>query len=74
VNSCYDDDYITSNVIIRGDGDIDGSPIYSITDNLTARCQSAQATTAFLFFSFIAFVATALLSLRHGSGGKGSIV
>jgi hypothetical protein len=74
VNSCSDVVYINTNVIIRGDGDFDGIPISNADDNLTGRCQQAQATTAFLFFSFFAFVATAVLSLRRGSGGKGSIV
>jgi hypothetical protein len=74
VHSCSDTDYTQTNVLIRADGDFDGIPIYSPDANLMGRCQQAQATTAFLFFTFIAFAATTVLSFMHRSGKRGSIV
>jgi hypothetical protein len=77
IHSCSDPFYTGVNVILRGNGDFNGHPIpnleFSLGD-LEGRCHQAQATTAFLFFAFACFAATAALSVLRRDGAKGSIV
>ncbi|KAK8207619.1 hypothetical protein M8818_004273 [Zalaria obscura] len=59
VHSCSNSSYTTSNSITNG------------SHNTAKRCREAQATTAFLWFGFAAFLASTVLSglQSRGSGG-----
>lgn len=59
VHSCSNTDYTTSNKITNGSHDTHG------------RCREAQATTAFLWFGFAAFVGSAVLSGLQSRGAGG---
>jgi len=60
VHSCGNASYTTTNKVTNG------SP------NTSKRCHEAQASTAFLWFGFAAFAASAVLSAlqSRGSGGR----
>ncbi|KAK8197958.1 marvel domain-containing protein [Phyllosticta capitalensis] len=61
VHSCSNDGYTKSNSITNGAPDT------------AKRCREAQASTAFLWFGFAAFAASAVFSfLQRGSGMMGS--
>jgi hypothetical protein len=62
VHSCSNIKYTSSNFVTNG------SP------NTHKRCTEAQASTAFLFFGFFAFVASFILSWMHSMGGGSSSV
>ncbi|EKG10094.1 hypothetical protein MPH_12825 [Macrophomina phaseolina MS6] len=57
VHSCGNSDYTRSNLVTNG------SP------NTEKRCHEAQASTAFLWFGFACFVATAFFSWQQRRGG-----
>lgn len=57
VHSCGNDDYIKNNPITNGG------------DNMNKRCHEAQAVTAFLWFGFIAYLASAILSAIASRSG-----
>jgi len=59
VHSCGNAAYTTTNFITNGSSDT------------SKRCHEAQATTAFLWFGFAAFVVSAVLSGLNGSGSSG---
>ncbi|KAB8737514.1 hypothetical protein FH972_026473 [Carpinus fangiana] len=57
VHSCGNEDYLRNNEITNG------------ADNMSKRCHEAQASTAFLWFGFAAFAASAVLSGLSSRGG-----
>lgn len=69
VHSCSSTPYTSNNVIINGG--INHDHKISSTVNLGNRCREAQADTAFIWFAFAAFAASAALSLLSWRrGGK----
>ncbi|KAF2435819.1 hypothetical protein EJ08DRAFT_579606 [Tothia fuscella] len=60
VHSCGNTKYTHSNFITNG------------AANTHKRCTEAQASTAFLFFGFFAFLASLVLSFMHSMGGGSS--
>jgi len=56
VHSCSNDNYLRSNQITRG------------AVNMEQRCHEAQASTAFLFFGLIAFIASAVFTFLSSRG------
>jgi len=54
VHSCSNSDYVNSNIVTRGS---------------SSRCREAQASTAFFWFAFAAFLASTVMS---GLGSRGS--
>ncbi|KAL1590112.1 hypothetical protein WHR41_01220 [Cladosporium halotolerans] len=54
VHSCSNQDYLDSNIITRGSG---------------SRCREAQASTAFFWFAFAAFLASTVMSGLATRGG-----
>ncbi|KAI9806734.1 MAG: hypothetical protein M1825_006191 [Sarcosagium campestre] len=59
VHSCGNEDYVKNNSITNG------------SENMTKRCHEAQAVTAFLWFGFLTYVASAVFS-GLSAGGTGS--
>jgi len=72
--SCSDDNFTTSNSIIRGAGtfSFDGVtlPAFNEFADLSSRCHMAQAVMVFLFLAFLAFVGSAATGLM-GKGRRG---
>ncbi|TID17561.1 Lipoyl synthase [Venturia nashicola] len=60
VHSCGNSDYTHSNKVTNG------------SHNTSKRCHEAQASTAFLWFGFVAFAASAVLSGLQGRSGGSS--
>jgi len=56
VHSCSNEKYITSNSVTNG------------SKNPSKRCREAQASTAFLWFGFAAYVASSVLSIWKARG------
>ncbi len=59
--------YLTNNVVINGGKNKDHQ--VNLHTNRSYRCREAQADTAFIWFAFVAFVATfalSFLSWRRG--------